>query len=363
MNETIFKAAAEVILRAGAFPLPVNDTLLTLLETIMTEEQARFITVFTGPKNFDELSRETGMDRDVLKTVLDGLMNDGIITGILNRKGTEMIYRVLPVIPGMFEFTLMRGEKGPKQKKLAELFDRIFGELAGMVQDNYDAILPAFKHIPPMTRVIPLNVRFDPSFEAVMPLEDVTKVVERFDTIAVAHCYCRHEKDLLGKPCQVTDERKNCLFFGRTARFVIDHKFGEAISRDKALAILKKAGEDGLVHKAFHESSDTAKDEMAICNCCKCCCETFRLFYRGSAPSVTYASHVAGVTTGECTACGICTDMCPMEAVIMDDSSARVDSDRCIGCGVCVLHCPAGAMELERTGQRTVYVPPPRLTL
>ncbi|PIP38338.1 MAG: hypothetical protein COX19_13175, partial [Desulfobacterales bacterium CG23_combo_of_CG06-09_8_20_14_all_51_8] len=66
-----------------------------------------------------------------------------------------------------------------------------------MVQANYDAIAPAFQAMPPMTRIIPVETQVDRSIDTVLPTEDVKKLVERFDTIAMAACYCRHQKDLL----------------------------------------------------------------------------------------------------------------------------------------------------------------------
>ena len=360
METSVYKTAAESIMRAGQIPFPVNDTLLGLLATIMTEDQARFIPIFTKPLNHDELRSRSDLTDEALQTMLDSLMDEGIITGLPSRSDGTMVYRLLPLIPGMFEYTLMRGETGPKQKKLARLFHQLFNELAHMVQENYDTILPAFKAMPPMTRVIPVERQVDPKYETVMPYEDVKKVVDRFHTFAVAHCYCRHQKDLLDQPCQVTTQRKNCLFFGRTARFVIDRKFGEEITKDQAKQILADAEKDGLVHKAFHEASNPDKDEMAICNCCKCCCETFQLFYRGGAPTATHAAYLAKVDDEACSACEVCADMCPMEAIEIQET-ARVDEGRCIGCGVCAYHCPTEAITLKRTGQRLVFVPPPKV--
>jgi ferredoxin len=271
-----------------------------------------------------------------------------------------VVYRVLPPIPGLFEYTMMRGESGEKQKTLARLFEKLFDELAVMVQANYDAIVPAFSVLPAMTRVIPVETAVDAGHDAILPSEDVLALIDRFDPIAVVHCYCRHQKDLLEKPCRVTDERKNCLMFGRTAQFAVDRKFGEPVTKDQARAILAKAKQSGLVHKAFHEKSDPFKDEMAICNCCKCCCETFQVFYRGAGPSLTTTAHIARLDLSLCTGCESCTAMCPMEALTMQGDRAVLEESRCIGCGVCVHHCPAEALSLVRTGLRTACVIPAR---
>jgi ferredoxin len=70
---------------------------------------------------------------------------------------------------------------------------------------------------------------------------------------------------------------------------------------------------------------------------------------------------MAKVDSEACSGCEVCVDMCPMEAIEVDDDVACIDEDRCIGCGVCAYHCTTEALSLERTGKREVFVPPPKL--
>jgi NAD-dependent dihydropyrimidine dehydrogenase PreA subunit len=46
-----------------------------------------------------------------------------------------------------------------------------------------------------------------------------------------------------------------------------------------------------------------------------------------------------------CVACGACVDVCPVDAIIMNDV-AVIDEDTCIDCGTCVDECPNSAIEL-----------------
>jgi uncharacterized protein (DUF39 family)/ferredoxin len=50
-----------------------------------------------------------------------------------------------------------------------------------------------------------------------------------------------------------------------------------------------------------------------------------------------------------CTHCGICTVMCPVDALRMDRNTMNVDFDssKCIVCGACIKSCPPRAMKLE----------------
>lgn len=362
MSERVWTKAAAAMVGAGPVPMPVTDTLLELLQAILDEEEAGFIPVFTKPSlNLEEIKERCDLDDASLGAMLDGLLHKGALMVTRSRSAGVDVYKLMPPFPGLFELTMMRGETGEEQKRLAVLFDKLFGELTQMIQANYDSAVELLRTVPPITRVVPVECEVDAKQDSVMPYEDARKIVDKFDTFAVGYCYCRHHKDLLGQPCGTTDEKLNCLTFGRSARFMIDYGFAKEISGEEAKRILKECEEAGLVHKFFHEKSDLERDEYAICNCCKCCCATFDLFYSGAAPMQTYTSYRAAVDEGSCNGCEVCVDMCPMEAVEMAGGVARIKDERCIGCGVCAYHCSSGAVTLERTGIRNVFVPPPRI--
>jgi Pyruvate/2-oxoacid:ferredoxin oxidoreductase delta subunit len=361
MNEKIWQNAANATINAGVIPIPVTSTLIELLQTIMTEKEAEFIVIFTKPLNINEIKEKTTLDDESLNKMLNNLMYNGIITGIPSKKTGDVIYRLQPPVVGIFEYTMMRGRTTEKEKKLAVLFDNLFKELADVVQSGYDPIMNFIKeNIPPLSRVVPIEQEIEHKPDAVIPYEDVKMIINKFDTIAVSNCYCRHEKELLGKPCHVTKEKQNCLTFGQVAEFNIKYDFGKRISKEEAIKILDKAKEDGLVHKALHVKEDITKEEYAICNCCKCCCGMFQIYYLGGMPTQTYSSSLAKVSSSDCTMCEVCEEMCPMEAIELNDDSAVVNENKCIGCGVCAHHCPVSAIKMEKTGIRNVFVPPVR---
>jgi len=47
-----------------------------------------------------------------------------------------------------------------------------------------------------------------------------------------------------------------------------------------------------------------------------------------------------------CTACGACAEVCPVDAITVDDV-AKVDAELCSECGACVDECPVEAISLE----------------
>lgn len=359
----VWHDTATTIINSGQIPVPITDLVIELMQTIFTEEQAVFVKDFKKPMRLEEVYQNYDLDNGEVDRMLHELQTIGAVTGLMSEKLGEPIYRVMPLLPGLFEYTLMRGETAEREKRLATLFDRLFGEMADLVQAHYDDVVPIFEKVPPMTRVVPVNASVETGDQIAMPSEDAAAIVDQFSVVAVSTCYCRHEKDLLGKPCKVTDERKNCLLFGNTAQFAIDYKFGHEITKDQAKEILLKAKDEGLVHKTFHRAQDIAKEEFAICNCCKCCCGTFELYYRGAAPAHHHTAYLAKVEEESCVGCEMCIEACPMDALAMAGDVAVVDNERCIGCGVCTVACETDAISLERTGPRKAYIAPERKSI
>ena len=53
----------------------------------------------------------------------------------------------------------------------------------------------------------------------------------------------------------------------------------------------------------------------------------------------------AQVDEQKCTGCGECVDVCPVEAIKIENGKASI-SDDCIECGACEATCPVGAISL-----------------
>jgi len=56
---------------------------------------------------------------------------------------------------------------------------------------------------------------------------------------------------------------------------------------------------------------------------------------------------IAAVSAEECTACGLCVEVCPTDAISLDDI-AQIDQEKCNGCGQCVVECPQDAISLKK---------------
>ncbi|MFX0186570.1 MAG: DUF362 domain-containing protein [Candidatus Hodarchaeota archaeon] len=361
MSEKIWSRLIQLIGKAGIV-LPVSNTLIEILQTIITEEQAKFLQIFKKPSLIiDRIKQKTDLDENELEKMLKDLSYEGVISSFPDEDTGIMVYNLNPFVPGIFEYTLMRGGTSEKEKKLANLYEKLFDELKQLVQSNYDTFIPQFKSAPPGTRIVPVEEQVDIQQQIVLPYEEITKILEKYDTFGVGTCYCRHKQDLIADPCKLDAPRENCLIFGKYARFLIEHEFIKPISKEDALNTLKESENLGLVHTAFHLPDDPEYNENAICSCCKCCCGTLELYHRGLAAMNTLTSYLAKVNEETCVGCGTCVEKCPMEAIDLEDTVAIVNEDRCIGCGICAHHCPEESMTLNRTGLRNVFVPPPRL--
>ena len=363
-QDKLWYKVARTIVKAGQMPMPISDALIELIQNIITIEQAQFIaSVFKKPSlNIDQIKSNTTLDSNQLNQMLNVLMDNGVIVGLPSRRTGMMVYRLLGPFPGMFEYTNLKGETDEKHKKLARLFEKIFVEMRKGTQNNYDNFIKQFEKFPPVVRIVPVEEEIeDVPVDKVMPHEEVSKIVDKYDDIALAHCYCRHSRDLLNEPCKVTDERKNCFLLGKSAQFAIEHKFANSVSKDEAKKIIKKASDEGLVHKAFHVHLKTDLDEEAICNCCSCCCGIFQLYSRGVMPYHCYTNYLAEVNEENCIGCGTCVEICPMHTIDLVDTIAQINESKCIGCGLCAHHCPEEAIELKRIENREVFIPPPKI--
>ncbi|MFX0008978.1 MAG: DUF362 domain-containing protein [Candidatus Hermodarchaeota archaeon] len=361
MSEKLWYKLARNILKGGGPPIPIDEPLIELLKMLINDDQMLFLLNFNKPLNFEELKSKTTLNEPDLYLKLNELMDIGMITGIPSKNTQIMVYRLVGYLPGLLEFTLMKGEKGTKQKKIARLWEEIFKGSKEMTQKNYEIFMNAYKQAPPIDRVIPVETQLESHEEEVIPYEDITKIVNKFDIIGVSHCYCRHRKLLLDDPCKINAPIENCLSFGRSAKFAIDHNFATQITKDRALQILKEAEQLGLVHKGFHVKGDPELEEMAICNCCKCCCGNFQGFYSGTSPTHTYTTYIAQVDVENCVGCGTCAEICPVDAPSLVDEFAKIDEAKCIGCGVCTQQCPENAIKLTFTGLRKVFIPAPKI--
>ncbi|MFX1501204.1 MAG: hypothetical protein ACFFDH_09620, partial [Promethearchaeota archaeon] len=162
MTNKFWYKVARTIIKAGVFPVPISDILIELLQTLITEEQAKFVLIFKKPSmTLEEIKKKTDIKEQIIIEMLNTLMHNGIIVGTRSRATRVMVYRLMGLYPGIFEYTFLRGEYSERDKKIAALFQKLFGEVTKQTQKNYDNIINVFKDLPPTDRTLPVEKEVD----------------------------------------------------------------------------------------------------------------------------------------------------------------------------------------------------------
>ncbi|MDY6794030.1 MAG: 4Fe-4S dicluster domain-containing protein [Actinomycetota bacterium] len=313
---------------AGA---PESDNLLELLRIIFDDREAELaLDLAGGPEPLESISNRLGRDAGELEAILEGMADKGLVYA--KQKEGVKSYNLLPLVPGIFELQFMKAEVNPEKRRVAELFDKYYHEGWGEANFTSDTA---------MARVMMVEEEI-PSKEEVLPYEKVSEFVKGSTAyMALTHCFCRHEAELLGRACGAPKDV--CMIFGPFAKFLVERGFAWKASEEDMLDALRRAEEAGLVHL-----TDNIQDKISfICNCCGCCCGFLGTITKLGIPGAVASSRFAArVDEDLCTGCEDCLEVCQMSAITVDDDRATIDVGKCIGCGLCASHCPSGAVEI-----------------
>lgn len=344
MAKAVYHQLCEVLAkRGGRYPGKDIPEFYVLVEELFTEDEAEaYIAIPRGFHPAASIAEKLEKDVPAVSALLEQMADKALCTA--GRMGEETYYSAPIFVPGIFEFQFMRGTRTERDKKLAKLIHAFKAAV------DADRDLPEFAY--PTTRVIPVE-RTVQAGNTIHTYHQVASYIEKYQPLAVSTCFCRHEAKLLNEndDCGMPDEV--CMQFGMGAQFVIDRKMGREISKAEAMEILDTAETAGLVHASVNR-----QDIDFLCNCCRCHCMILQTALSYDRPGVVLNSGFQPHHDPDlCTACGVCIDRCPTEALAMgDDEVPVVDLDRCIGCGACATGCDFGAVTLvERAG----VLPPP----
>lgn len=203
----------------------------------------------------------------------------------------------------------------------------------------------------PRSEVIPINRTLPEPADQPLP----TRVVEHFIRNAkflwiMESCICRNAAGCRDYPIEL-----GCLFLGE-AVLDINPRLGRLVTRDEALAHIRRCQEAGLVHLIGRNKLDTVwlgigpgSKLLTICNCCPCCC-LWKMLPHLDASIGRRVTKLPGLTvrvTERCTGCGRCTaNVCFVNAIAMNGCRAEIGDD-CRGCGRCAAFCPENAIDLS----------------
>jgi len=317
-SDTIYKSLCRKMNLEG------SESLFKMWRLLLNESEAR--AADTLPATAADVSAALGMSVGEAEAALESLFKKG--AAFKSRKGDTVIYRLARNIIQLHDATLLWDGAG----------EEFFSLWKDVMDSDFTAVMrnvPDGSPTGSFMRVIPVDVSLSPE-SAVLPYEECLKLIENSSALAVVKCPCRLSQQNCDAPLET------CIQLNRGAEYVLERGHGREITRDEAVDILRISEAAGLVHMT--ENRDYGN---AICNCCSCCCEMFRLV-QGSGKKwiLSPSRYVAEVTDCLCTACEMCVEVCPVEALSVDDI-ARVDGELCIGCGLCATKCPEGAITLR----------------
>jgi heterodisulfide reductase subunit A len=76
------------------------------------------------------------------------------------------------------------------------------------------------------------------------------------------------------------------------------------------------------------------------------------LFLKGER--ITTSPEKAFVIADLCDGCGLCVEVCPVNAIDMDAKKAKINPFICIGCGACIPICPKEAIDFKNSTNRQI---------
>jgi len=342
MIEDVYKKLADALnARSMTYPSVPCDEFYAFAREIFTVEQAEIASSMplneTTPEELVSIMKRNDVEH--LQKQLDDMARAGTVR--VKEKNGKRYYELLPLVPGIIELQFMHGRVDEHTKRLAQLMKSY-----GKALKNIMMAAPAQSPAADMSVAKKISVEKEIlDRPIILPYDEVMKLIDITEYIAAGTCVCRHQGDLLDRPCDKPKDNK-CMILGPSAQFASSHGFVRLISREEARRSIDEAEAAGLVH-LYANSRDRFID--LLCACCGCHCFILRGVSRTPSPSqAVIADWVVIIDEEACTGCGACEDRCWMDALHMEGDLAVRDANRCIGCGVCIYVCPSNAMSLVR---------------
>ncbi|HSB04000.1 MAG TPA: 4Fe-4S binding protein [Thermodesulfobacteriota bacterium] len=341
MSKDVYQKLAKHLASMG-MGYPEKEELIEILKENFTSVEAEVALAIPAkvipfePVAVDEIGPPAQLSREELEQVLSNLAQRGLLFSQKLKDG-RIGYALQQFGYGFPQTFFWRGVHTPNAKKMAELVIKYsrkeeIEEVYGKTETK------AFRYVP-------ATLSLEPESHAVFPFEMMEEVIRRVKVIALVHCPCRATAQLIGKK-KCDHPLENCIKYDELAEYLIEKGIGREITKQEALAVVRRSEEAGLVHLV-----DNSREGIKhTCNCCGCCCWSVGTIRRKKIPrDVLMATYFIRETDEErCTGCGQCVEICPVEVIKMEGDFPVIDRDWCIGCGVCAVPCPASAVKLVR---------------
>jgi ferredoxin len=353
-HNTLKSGYSRLVERLNRFPqgAPPSHLLDKILQILMSEKEAHLISVLPiKPFTAEKASEIWKVNQAEAQKILDELSNRALLVDV-ERNG-HTIYTLPPPMAGFFEFSMMRIRNDIDQHTLSELFYQYLNVeeefIWALFVDGETQLGRTFVHEPVLSNEDALYV---------LDYERATEVIKTASHRAVGLCYCRHKMQHLDRAC--TAPMDICMTFNSTAASLSKHGHARLIDTTECLDLLQKAYDGNLVQ--FGEN--VRKGVNFICNCCGCCCEAMVAARKFALMNPVHTTNfIPEINTENCTGCGKCIDICPVEAMTLVSANdpkhqkrklARLNEEICLGCGICVRTCKEKSIALKSRTRRVI---------
>lgn len=335
MSQDVYKQMLEVMKsRRGVYPGMDIPEFYAMVEELFSPQEAEVNNALPRkPATAADIAKEMGRDETEIEQILEQMADKGLCTTVVDQ-GTRF-YQGAAFMIGIFEYQFMPGRVTERDKKIARLIH------------DYKEAYKAKKAERPMTYPTTRVITVDKTINAgntIHTYDQVATFIDKYDTIGVGTCFCRHEARLLDKdthdmPMEV------CMLFGQSAEYLIERLGGRKLTKQEAREVLDLTEEAGLVHM----TRNTTEDIAFMCNCDRWHCEVITGILKQSKPALFFSSgYLPRFDPDLCQACETCIGRCPADALVMGETDVPVvDLDRCFGCAVCATGCPEDAIGMD----------------
>ena len=339
----------KLVERLNRFPqgAPPSETLYKLLSVLFSKEEAQFVSVLPVQAFTAQIaSKRAKKPMEECEALLDGLASRAILLDWV--KDGVRYYILPPPMAGWIEFSMMRIREDIDQHSLGQLLYQYMNVEEDFVRDLFfgsdTKIVRAFAN----EEALRSSMSKDNIME-ILDHERATHVINSSQHIGIGVCYCRHKMEHVGKDCDAPKEI--CMTFGNVADSLIRAGYARKVEKKECLDLLEVAYQHNLVQIGENSQNSVS----FICNCCGCCCEALLAAKKfDTSATIATTSFLPQVNHDKCTACGVCVDVCPMDALSFVDGRLILDEDMCLGCGVCVRNCAFEALTLIEKKTRMI---------